>query len=81
MKVEDAALMLELIYGFVSEEIKRALDVADDALAKQIGKKLIGGDKKGELRCPNCEGVFFDFSPHYPHCPECGQKLKWEEEE
>ena len=80
MTIEEAISALENIYGMLSEENKRALDVADGALAKQIGKKLIRR-KKDELICPNCECVFFDFSNHYPHCPECGQKLDWSDEE
>lgn len=65
MKVEEAALHLERLYGIVSEEYKRALDVADNALAKQIPKKR---DKLGCCKCgcmvANCN-----------YCPKCGQKI------
>lgn len=77
MKVEDAALQLEQIYGFVSEEIKKALDVADDALSKQIAKKVVF-DAPYEM-CPTCGDMYLHY--HYRHCPACGQKLDWSEEE
>lgn len=64
----------------VIDQIDEWLDVVDDALAKQIEKKLISGKREGELICPNCDGVFFDCSNHYPYCPACGQKLKWWDE-
>ena len=65
MKVEEAALQIEQIYGVVSEEIKRALDVADDALEKQIPKKC---DKRG---CCKCGCMLADWN----YCPKCGQKI------
>lgn len=82
MKVEDAALQLEQIYGVVSEEIKRALDVADDALSKQIAKKVIYSESE-RPHCPNCGQMFmYTIYPKYSdYCPECGQKLDWSEEE
>lgn len=81
MTIEEAALQLEQIYGVVSEEIKRALDVADDALSKQIAKKVTI-DFPYEI-CPTCGGMYLHYIyKHYPdrYCPACGQKLKWEEE-
>lgn len=85
MKVEEAALQLEQIYGVVSEEIKRALDVADDALGKQLAKKPVYEYSVYEecsmyCNCPSC-GSELKFSVHRNYCPECGQKLKWEVEE
>ena len=78
MKVEDAALQLEQIYGFVSEEIKRALDVADDALSKQIAEKPAKDENGCPCLCPICDADVFIPSNY---CENCGQKLKWEEEE
>lgn len=79
MTIEDAALLLELIYGFVSEEIKKALDVADDALNKQVAKKPVKIDDNLDL-CPACMcGFGVKIVDNY--CSYCGQKLKWEEEE
>ena len=82
MTIEEAALQLEQIYGVVSEEIKRALDVADDALGKQLAKKVIYTESEPP-HCPNC-GQMFMYAT-YPkcsdYCPECGQKLDWSKEE
>lgn len=79
MTIEEAALHLERLYGIVSEEYKRALDVADDALGKQVAKKPIKRDDNLDL-CPACMcGFGVKIVDNY--CSYCGQKLKWEEEE
>ena len=77
MTIEEAISALENIYGMLSEENKRALDVADDALGKQIAKKVVIYAPY-EI-CPTCGNKYLHY--HYRHCPECGQKLKWREED
>ena len=66
-----------------------ALDVAINALEKQIAKKPI--DKSNNphywhvMACPCCEhtfwnsGQFVHYQPKF--CNYCGQKLDWSEEE
>ena len=29
--------------------------------------------------CPNCDRLFDADGEHYNFCPECGQRLKWED--
>lgn len=77
MTIEEAISALENIYGMLSEENKRALDVADDAMGKQVAKKVV--IKTPYEMCPTCGNMYLHY--HYRHCPECGQKLKWREEE
>lgn len=77
MTIEEAALHLERLYGIVSEEYKRALDVVDDAFFKQVAKKVV--IKTPYEMCPTCGNKYLHY--HYRYCPECGQKLKWREEE
>lgn len=62
----------------------QALDMAIEALEKQIPKKpdyeADGYDNKGELIydtwiCPNCEKRYEVDYDHYDYCPKCGQAI------
>lgn len=55
--------------------LREGLDLAIEALEKQIPKKPI------EYECPVCkDSVGYKFGESYmmPHCENCGQKLDWE---
>lgn len=62
-------------------------EVAIEAIEKQIPKKpLLEGDGyyDGEMvydgwRCPNCDEYFEIDEEAYKYCPECGQRICWEE--
>ena len=63
---------------------REAMDMAIEALEKQIPKKLIITDFFDSGCCPNCERCiswikdeYFDFD----NCPFCGQAISWEGEE
>lgn len=61
------------------------MNVTIEALEKQIPKKVIVEDDGDSLLCPSCGLELMgsitdpDHDPHY--CFECGQALKWGEED
>jgi hypothetical protein len=69
--------------------IKIALDVALDALEKQIPKKLIseGNDESDWVHCPCCDEIlgvnegaynsFCDNNWNPIYCHKCGQAIIW----
>ena len=72
----------------IKENIKpvvggKSLDIAIEALEKQVPKKVIFDDDEEVLLCPNCNIDLMgsltdqDHDPYY--CFECGQALKWGE--
>ena len=64
------------IGGIIPQKRAEALDVAIQALEKQIPKKPI--DRCMYKECPICGNVEIEFCKH---CPDCGQKLDWSDEE
>lgn len=60
-----------------SQEYKDAVDVAVEALEKQIPKKIISKDDYAD--CPACGGIIHYWSDCY--CHNCGQKYVWTEDE
>ncbi len=62
--------------------ITEALDMAIEALEKQIPKKVIlGDDEQDYIRCPKCnlELMSMDWYDHFKcnYCEDCGQALDW----
>ena len=62
--------------------ITEALDMAIEALEKQIPKKVIlGYDEHDSICCPNCKGelMSMDWYDHWKcnYCEVCGQTLDW----
>lgn len=64
--------------------------VIKQALEKQIPKRPDfegdGYDENGMIIldtwiCPCCEEKYETDYDHYDHCPNCGQKIDWSEEE
>lgn len=57
-------------------DIGKSIDMAIDALEKQIPKKPV------KLNCPRCRFNRIDNSWWvFTYCPECGQAIDWSEEE
>ena len=66
--------------------LRESIDMAIQALEKQIPKKVVK-DGKWSYRCPCCDecaetdcgDTFYDYQLDY--CNGCGQKLDWSDEE
>lgn len=77
--------------GIIPQKLAEALDVAIQALKKQIPKKPIMKQcfedlEEEYLCCPTCGEILTDRIPadnktFYFHCMNCGQKLDWSDEE
>lgn len=82
-ELKDSEEILEFYYV---ESFIKALDVAIQALEKQIPKKVVK-DGKWSYKCPccgecaetDCGDDFYDYRLDY--CNGCGQKLDWSDEE
>lgn len=75
--------------GTPDGDLLQALDMAIEALEKQIPKKpefIADGYADGELVydtwvCPSC-GKYYEVDyDDYDFCPKCGQHIDWSEEE
>ena len=64
-----------------TEEKPCAIDVAIEALDKQIPKKPYIGKYGGKCWCPSCndEDEMDIYGTSY--CPNCGQAIDWSDEE
>ena len=77
--------------GIIQKKRADALDVAIQALEKQIAKKPIMKQYFEDLEdeylcCPTCGEILTDRIPadnktFYFHCMNCGQKFDWSDEE
>lgn len=62
--------------------VNSALEIAIEALEKQIPKKPIFDDGNNP-KCPNCgcddcdEGIMYDYIKGLEHCSYCGQAIDW----
>lgn len=66
---------LELNRPFAYSELQESIDIAIDALKKQIPKKPIFTEDKQFALCPSCDGKgLFDKQKH---CDNCGQAIDW----
>lgn len=68
-----------------SQVLCNAVDVAIQALEKQIPKKpMISYDERVKENWCSCSICAFGFgwkrTIHYKYCPDCGQKIDWSEE-
>lgn len=87
--IKDITQYMALIKGTVSDVLIRgAMQEAISALKKQVPKAVEytsdGYDPEGfevwDAHCPNCEhGLDADCDAIY--CPNCGQAIKWEDED
>lgn len=76
------------IDGEIPIDDKTALEMAIQALEKQVPKKVIWeNEKNGKVYlfswayCPNCGSDMCDkHNEEFQFCPDCGQALDWSEE-
>lgn len=73
----EAIANLNHIYGFVSPNIQRSLDVAFKAMKRQQGEWIDHSDE-GYVECPFChEATNCDDNKEELHfCWNCGAKMK-----
>ena len=61
----------------------KALEMAIEALKKQIPKKPLNREDRAEISygfCPCCSSIIDDWND-YKYCGECGQSMDWEDAE
>lgn len=92
MTYEEAKMQIqaipEKIWDQLSEPDREAMEMAFSALERQIPKKLIaegGGYADGSMiydsfYCPSCDHRMEEDEVK-DYCPECGQKICWEDEQ
>lgn len=74
------------LYPCESTNVKDSALIIINALKKQISEEpFLSGDGywNGELvydtwECPNCDKSYELDYEEYDYCPNCGQKIKWE---
>lgn len=76
-RVEDAVLL-------TNEEAGKWKELQERDTAKRPYYEGDGYDNKGEMiydtwRCPNCDAGYEVDYDNYDFCPNCGQRLKWED--
>ena len=72
-----------------NQNVVDAIDLAIQALEKQISKKIINEKVIADLcnyylcKCPNCLEHLSNYciSNKSKHCPDCGQKIDWSEKQ
>ena len=66
---------------YVTSDDAEALILAIKALEKQVPKKPIDNIEQEWFECPTCRRVVVLYHNGKRHHCECGQSLKWEDEE
>ena len=85
MKPEEAVEKIKRVKGlYAYESDYEALDMAIDALKKQIPMKPIG-EHNAHMRCPSCNHRIPSGQGSSNHrrdnwCNYCGQKIDWSNE-
>ena len=64
--------------GIIPQKRAEAIDVAINALEKQIPKKPIFTEDKQFALCPCCD--MKGLADKQEYCDNCGQKLDWSDE-
>ena len=66
---------------YITDVDAPALEMAINALEKQMPKKLINTCQYVSGCCPNCKKYISDWLEYneFMCCPYCGQKLDWDE--
>ena len=79
-EMETAIHNLKVFRTFLDDKWKNNIDIAIQALEKQIPKGILRGTVTRDMACycPNCkEFVCFEDTKKHNYCPSCGQKLDW----
>ena len=64
-----------------TKHIKQYYTTAIKAIELTIPKKF-NIDNTGMVKCPNCNlYIRLPIADHYNNCPECGQAIKWNDED
>ena len=58
--------------------LREALDMAIEALEKQVPKKPIDNNEREWFECPTCGRVIVTYYAGERHHCKCGQALNWE---
>ena len=66
---------------YVTSDDAEALILAIKALEKQVPKKPIDNIEQEWFECPTCRRVVVLYHNGKRHHCDCGQSLKWEDEE
>ena len=92
MRAEEAIDMIQndikLHHDYLSGTYRKALNMAIEALEKQILKSpILEGDgyADGEMvydrwYCPRCDMDYDAEYEKHDYCPVCGQKILWKED-
>lgn len=83
MTAEKAIKCLDLISILDNPELKKALEMAKEALVKQIPEKPVISEEQHiryvtAFECPVCNGKFTGFGVA-KYCYHCGQAIDWSE--
>lgn len=85
-KIKKAIAVLEVnkLISSTQTEFCKSVDLAIQALEKQIAKKPIPiygiSNSIHSYSCPTCENAYLGGGEYrYGCCEDCGQKLNWEE--
>ncbi len=83
MTPEEAIKCLDLISVLDAPGLKKGLEMAKEALEKQIPKKPIISEEQHiryvtTFECPACNGKFTGFGVA-KYCYRCGQAIDWSE--
>lgn len=70
-----------LLQDYYSPDTSDAVEVAIEALEKQIPKKPVATEHFFRGCCPCCEEYIVTEYSFPKHCENCGQALDWSEEE
>lgn len=85
MTVEEAINEMKSLLISADDDFFRkseAIEIAIDALEKQIPKKPIKLTDWGNNRCPCCGTLYGEngVMENYDYCTDCGQKIDWSDE-
>lgn len=71
--IEDIWVRLEQDYS--QYDIDDVLEIAVEAIGKQIPKEKYDTIFKHDVLCPSCMSKLYEYKK-FRYCPECGQRLR-----
>ena len=83
MKISDAIRNVKLVFmnfpDIASEETIESFEIAVAAMEKQDPMKPTYDHRYAEMCCSVCGSMMGGGEEQPDYCPECGQKLDWED--